>query len=778
MANEFIARNGLIAQSDSTISGSLNISGSITSIGTLTAQTLVVQTITSSIDYVTGSSRFGSLPANTHLFTGSVNMTGSLNVIGGITGSFQGTVTTASYALNAVSASYASTASYVLNAISSSYAAITSANVTTALGYTPYNATNPNGYTTNTGTVTGVTGTAPVVSSGGTAPAISMAAASSGVNGYMTGVYATKLDGIATGATANTGTVTGVTGTAPVVSSGGTAPAISMAAASSGVNGYMTGVYATKLDGIAAGATNVTNNNQLTNGAGYITSAGTATSLSGGGGSSIQRTAAGTSYSTMYQMREASGYSGNTAIAGAPALGFHWGGVVASSILMESSGRISIRDNPGTGYEAFIASTIYANSSFQGNLTGNVTGNVSGTAGSISGYGNPTTSATGNTIVYRDANGYITNSYFYASGGGAERNASGMGYFAGHNTGDYYYRSYTAAAAASLLSGQSMNIAGNATTATTATNFNNGNAYSSAGVVYVDTLESVSPTDWLELTYYGGLGVRIGTGVNGSKALYAGSLYDSGNRVYSAANPQVNISGNASTAGSASTAGNITAYTINQNLGTGNSPTFADVTAGLFYGAAYSASLYANNGTTYTQWRYAGSKNGYGGFSCGYSNVNSAMYDSSGNGGVYKEGSGLWYWYFNLGNACMGVNGSANSISYGLYVTKGIYSTADIVAYSDVRKKTNIVTIDNALEKVMKLRGVFYNRIDDEKECRKTGVIAQEINEILPEVVTYAADVDEYGVSYGNIVGVLIEGMKEQQIQIEELKTIINGLTK
>ena len=69
--------------------------------------------------------------------------------------------------------------------------------------------------------------------------------------------------------------VTSVTGTAPVVSSGGATPAISMAAASSGVNGYMTGTYATKLDGIATGATNVTNNNQLTNGAGYQTTSGT-----------------------------------------------------------------------------------------------------------------------------------------------------------------------------------------------------------------------------------------------------------------------------------------------------------------------------------------------------------------------------------------------------------------------------------------------------------------------------------------------------------------------
>ena len=72
----------------------------------------------------------------------------------------------------------------------------------------------------------------------------------------------------------------------------------------------------------------------------------------------------------------------------------------------------------------------------------------------------------GNTIVQRDANGYIQTSYYYASGGGSERNTSGMGYFAGHNTGDYYYRSYTAAAAAALLSGQSMNISGTATNIT------------------------------------------------------------------------------------------------------------------------------------------------------------------------------------------------------------------------------------------------------------------------------------------------------------------------
>ena len=78
--------------------------------------------------------------------------------------------------------------------------------------------------------------------------------------------------------------VSSITGTAPISASASTgAVTISMAAASSGVNGYMTGTYATKLDGIAAGATNVTNTNQLTNGAGYITTAVTSVGGTGSG---------------------------------------------------------------------------------------------------------------------------------------------------------------------------------------------------------------------------------------------------------------------------------------------------------------------------------------------------------------------------------------------------------------------------------------------------------------------------------------------------------------
>jgi len=71
-----------VSASFATTAVTSSFANAFTVAGTLTATTLVVQTITSSVDFVTGSTRFGSLLANTHAFTGSVGMTGSLNVAG------------------------------------------------------------------------------------------------------------------------------------------------------------------------------------------------------------------------------------------------------------------------------------------------------------------------------------------------------------------------------------------------------------------------------------------------------------------------------------------------------------------------------------------------------------------------------------------------------------------------------------------------------------------------------------------------------------------------
>ena len=92
----------------------------------------------------------------------------------------------------------------------------------------------------------------------------------------------------------------------------------------------------------------------------------------------------------------------------------------------------------------------------------------------------------------------------------------------------------------------------------------------------------------------------------------------------------------------------------------------------------------------------------------------------------------------------------------------------NITAYSDVKLKEDISTIDNALDKVSQMRGVMYTRKDTGE--RGTGVIAQEIRDILPEVVMENND-DILSVAYGNIVGVLIEAIKELKAEIEELKS-------
>ena len=104
--------------------------------------------------------------------------------------------------------------------------------------------------------------------------------------------------------------------------------------------------------------------------------------------------------------------------------------------------------------------------------------------------------------------------------------------------------------------------------------------------------------------------------------------------------------------------------------------------------------------------------------------------------------------------------------------SSGLSITGDITASSDIRYKTNIETINNAIEKVQSLRGVTFDwdheDFTDNKE-RSTGVIAQDVEKVLPEAVRENKN-GLKNVSYGNMVGLLIEAIKEQQAQIDELK--------
>jgi len=140
--------------------------------------------------------------------------------------------------------------------------------------------------------------------------------------------------------------------------------------------------------------------------------------------------------------------------------------------------------------------------------------------------------------------------------------------------------------------------------------------------------------------------------------------------------------------------------------------------------------------------------------------------------GIYLET--FWMYiqvHYNEGLRIKGTNGAGATQTCATFAGSSGNFTAlgDVIAYSDSRLKTNINTIDNSLNKVLSMRGVSYYRTDVETDKKKIGLIAQEVAKVLPEVVTKNED-GMFSVAYGNIVGLLIEAIKEQQKQINELK--------
>jgi hypothetical protein len=150
--------------------------------------------------------------------------------------------------------------------------------------------------------------------------------------------------------------------------------------------------------------------------------------------------------------------------------------------------------------------------------------------------------------------------------------------------------------------------------------------------------------------------------------------------------------------------------------------------------------------------------------------------------------AGSGFWWGTSSNPLNGVtsplmflrgNGNLN-LGYGsdqgykFAVNGTIYASGDVIAYSDLSVKKNIRTIDNALERVTKSRGVIYDRKDIESN-NNIGFIAQELELEFPELISTNADGTK-GVKYQNATAVLFEAVKEQQVQIEELKDLVKQL--
>ena len=136
---------------------------------------------------------------------------------------------------------------------------------------------------------------------------------------------------------------------------------------------------------------------------------------------------------------------------------------------------------------------------------------------------------------------------------------------------------------------------------------------------------------------------------------------------------------------------------------------------------------------------------------------NSDTYFDMNCGNVYwRDGSSIRYRFFPS-TANMTINGT-------------------LTQNSDIRIKENVVEIDNCISKVQAMRGVYYNRTDFNTEVTKVGVIAQEVEAVLPELILENEDDGLKSVAYSELTAVLINAIKEQQEIIEDLKTRITKL--
>jgi hypothetical protein len=605
-----------------------------------------------------------------------------------------------------------------------------------------------------------------------------------------------------------------------------------MAAATAAVNGYMTSTYASKLDGIAAGATNVTNTNQLTNGAGFITSSGTAANVSGivavanGGTGATTAAAARTNLgattlggnlftlanvaaiafprfnadntvssldAATFRTAIGAGTSSTTgtvtSVSGTGTVsGLSLSGTVTTSGNITLGGTLSVTPsnfasqtantflaapNGAAGTPTFRAvvaadiptlnqNTTGSSASCTGNAATATTASNATTAG---GFTPSATAGTANRIVVADSGGYINNNYFNST----DNVATGMTYVMG-KFGDNYLRSATAATVATFISGQTMNISGsstscsgNAATATTATNV-------SGGTASVTTLTTSST-----VTLNGGTANTIPY-LNASKVLTTGNLSYNG----------------ASSGASYSGATYLGFYQIASDA---SSSVYRAIylDARNESGAAVGNELWDINidGSTAVSWstQLSGTRtdrraermridsSGNWCYGTNSTNISNGGFTAlpSGNSSYFGIGhgsgtvSGSWYHFFQYAGSTIGTIYQNGTTNVG-------YATS-----SDYRLKENIAPMKNAMALISKLKPVTYTWKSDGSSGH--GFIAHELQEIVPEAVYGIKDeVDEngnpkyQGIDTSFVVGYLTCAIQEQQKQIDEQKTLIQSL--
>lgn len=339
--------------------------------------------------------------------------------------------------------------------------------------------------------------------------------------------------------------------------------------------------------------------------------------------------------------------------------------------------------------------------------------NVTGTAGSISGFNNPTTSATANTIVYRDGSGDIYSRY--SLGGYVnttdDTGTTGMTYIMA-KFGDNYHRSANAAKVAAFISGQTMNIVGNAATAT--------------------KLAS-GQSNW------------SGTGVIDSVVgMLTWKNYANGHVIFDAS---------ASTTPSGTACNNTTPT----NGWTGTYPTLMGWNGIATFGVRVDSARVSDNGGVT-------SVNGSTGavtVSAGATITN----DNTTNATRYVV------WEDVTSGSLSTVGLSSTKLTFN--PSTGTLSATTFTSLSDVNKKTNVQPIANVQNVINSIDGVSFDWKDGSGSSY--GFIAQELEKILPHAVS-TDDSGTKSVNYSAVIPFLLETLKQQDKRISKLEALINKL--
>jgi hypothetical protein len=99
----------------------------------------------------------------------------------------------------------------------------------------------------------------------------------------------------------------------------------------------------------------------------------------------------------------------------------------------------------------------------------------------------------------------------------------------------------------------------------------------------------------------------------------------------------------------------------------------------------------------------------------------------------------------------------------------GRITAGEFVETSSIVFKENVQPISNSLDQILKLTGVTYDR-KDKSSFNEAGLIAEDVEKVLPNLVRKDENGNTYGIQYTKLVAYLVEAIKDQQLQIEELK--------